>query len=152
MRLLKVALRLRTVALLGLTTLVVGCQISSRANPKQAVSGGQTYYAVYHFHSDPPGAHVYGATGNYMGVTKEKDETLIDVGRLLGGKPSQRGTIGIVYEWENQTGPRSRSSYVTLKKRGYPPTVHKFQVRYQYTSESDAAANPNKALVVLDTE
>src|SRR5678815_3780759 len=65
--------------------------------------------------SDPPGAHVYGSDGNYWGVTEE-------------GRPVTRVFSRQLY-WDRQDAKwywsqsYSTALTVTLKKRGYKPTI-----------------------------
>ena len=90
------------------------------------------YVSCFDFFSDPPGAHVYGQTGEYWGQTEEDDP----VRRIFN------------------SGNRKHSYNILLKKRGYKPTKYSWSWKHKYldSREDEALDNCKKVVIVLDIE
>lgn len=101
-----------------------------------------TRVAVFRVHSDPPGVHVYWESGGYIGETKE-DEPL--------------------WIWWATDSVEPFDYTLTLRKRGYKTTTHKFRVspgdyrsvstgHHQRRTWGDMVSVSSKLLIVMDTE
>lgn len=132
--------RLLRIFVLSLTILLCGAPAFS-ADWKDA-----PYVAAFRVFSDPPGAHVYWETGEYMGETYEGIPLWI--------------TWGVDY-----STPFDYT--LTLRKRGYKTTTHKFRVspgghrgpirddlggRSAPRTWEDMISVSSKLLIVMDTE
>jgi hypothetical protein len=96
---------------------------------KPAPSSAQTWYGVVNIFSDPPGVHIYYG-GEYWGETGESQP----VSRI----------------WSNNA--RTGWGDLVLKKRGYKATNYHMVIRLDHSTKEEAQANPQKVVIVMDTE
>jgi len=130
-------------------TFILGCAPETRA--KKPYVAPTTYYVYFHVCSDPPGAHVYDSRGQYMGQTKEPQPRELSAWqqhKVLYGHAKESQPVVLRY-----SGPK-KSVYgtITLKKRGYKATAHRWSWTYKYTNNKEALRNSQKLLIVLDIE
>ncbi len=110
-----------------LLALLCGCG-SPRA-PQAKPSPTKLYYGTVNIFTDPPGAHIYSG-GEYWG------ETGVD-------NP-------VVRIWWNSI--RTGNAYLTVKKRGYKATPYPMVIRLEHDTREASERNPQKVVIVLDTE
>jgi len=64
------------------------------------------------------------------------------------GQTSEEKGVGLV----TSCSSNEIEMTVHLKKRGYKPTTHKWTLHCDYPSREEADKNPEKVMVVMDTE
>lgn len=107
-----------------LAVLLCGCTA-----PKPNPAPKKLYYGMVNLHTDPPGVHIY-SEGEYWGETG----------------PDK--AVGYIF-WN--THNRANRN-LTLKKRGYKTTSYYLVVRLEHDTREASERNPQKVVVVMDTE
>lgn len=105
------------------------CGCGSPRAPRAEPTPAKLYYGTVNIFTDPPGAHVYSG-GEYWGETSPD-------------KP-------VVRIWWNST--RTGGTHLTVKKRGYKATPYHMVLRLEHDTREASERNPQKVVIVLDTE
>lgn len=105
------------------------CGCGSTRGPITEPAPAKLYYGTVNIFTDPPGVHIYSG-GEYWGETG----------------PNQP----VVRIWWN-TG-RQGTANLTLKKRGYKTTPYHMVLRLEHDTREASEKNPQKVVIVMDTE